>query len=52
MSNAVYGLSVGAADAVDAEKLAPFWTEALGRDVTSGASPEFATLDPYGAPRG
>ncbi|WP_030800716.1 VOC family protein [Streptomyces sp. NRRL S-337] len=46
MSNIVYGLSV---DTADAEKLARFWAEVLGRDVASGASPEFATLDPDGA---
>ncbi|MFI1370110.1 VOC family protein [Streptomyces griseochromogenes] len=41
-----YGLSV---DAADAEELARFWAEVLGRDVIPGASPEFATLDPDGA---
>jgi predicted enzyme related to lactoylglutathione lyase len=45
MSNTVYGLSV---DAADAEKLAHFWAEALGQDITSGASTEFATLAPDG----
>jgi hypothetical protein len=54
MSSTVYGLSVDAAAAdadadADAEKLAHFWAEVLGRDVASGASPEFATLDPDGA---
>ncbi|MFE2428961.1 VOC family protein [Streptomyces sp. NPDC059373] len=46
MSNTVYGLSV---DAADAEKLAHFWAEVLGRDTASGAGPEFATLGPDGA---
>ncbi|MEU0970729.1 VOC family protein [Streptomyces sp. NPDC005917] len=46
MSTTVYGLSV---DAADAEKLARFWAEVLGRDVASGASPEFAALDSDGA---
>lgn len=41
----MYGLRVDAADAADAEKLANFWAEVLGRDVASGASSEFATLD-------
>lgn len=45
MSNTVYGLSV---DAADAEKLAHFWAEALGRDIAPGASTEFATLAPDG----
>jgi hypothetical protein len=45
MTNTVYGLSV---DAADAGKLAHFWAEALGRDIASGASTEFATLDPDG----
>jgi hypothetical protein len=45
MSNTVYGLSV---DAADAEKLALFWAQALGRDTAPGASTEFATLDPDG----
>jgi len=45
MNNTVYGVSV---DAANAEKLARFWAEALGRDVAAGASTEFATLDPNG----
>jgi predicted enzyme related to lactoylglutathione lyase len=45
MSNTLYGLSV---DAADAEKLAHFWANALGRAIASGASTEFATLDPEG----
>jgi catechol-2,3-dioxygenase len=45
MTNTVYGLSV---DAADAEKLAHFWAEALGRELVSGASTEFATLTPDG----
>jgi hypothetical protein len=46
MSNTLYGVSV---DAADAEKLAHFWAEALGRDIAPGASTEFATLAPDGA---
>ncbi|MET7906257.1 VOC family protein [Streptomyces sp. NPDC005355] len=46
MSTTVYGLSVDAADAADAEKLAHFRAGILGPEVASGASPEFATLDP------
>ncbi|MEU9212796.1 VOC family protein [Streptomyces sp. NPDC048415] len=46
MSTTVYGLSV---DATDAEKLAHFWAEVLGREVASGGSPEFAALDPGGS---
>jgi hypothetical protein len=49
MSNSVYGLSV---DADDAGKLARFWAEALGREVSPGANAESASLDPDGtAPR-
>ena len=49
MTTIVYGLSI---DAADAEKLAHFWAQALGRDLAAGASTEFATLDPDGvAPR-
>ena len=46
MSNTVYGLSV---DSADAEKLAHFWAEALGRVIADGASTEFATLAQDGA---
>ena len=45
MTNTVYAVSV---DAADAEKLAHFWAAALGRDIATGASTEFATLDPDG----
>jgi len=45
VSTTVYGLSI---DATDAEKLARFWAQALGRDLASGASTEFATLAPEG----
>lgn len=41
MTNTVYGLSI---DAADAEKLAHFWAQALGRDIDAGASTEFATI--------
>jgi hypothetical protein len=43
MNSTVYGLSI---DAADAEKLAHFRAEALGRDITSGASTESAALAP------
>jgi predicted enzyme related to lactoylglutathione lyase len=46
MTNTVYGVSV---DSADAEKLAHFWAEALGRDIADGASTEFATLAQDGA---
>ncbi len=45
MSNTVYGVSF---DAADAEKLAHFWADTLGRTIAAGASTEFATLDPDG----
>jgi hypothetical protein len=43
MSNTVYGLSY---DAADAEKVARFWAEALGREIAPGASAESASLAP------
>ncbi len=49
MNNTVYGLSVGAADA---ERLAHFRAEVLGRDVTSGASPESPHSPRTGPPLG
>jgi hypothetical protein len=54
MSNTLYGLSVDtlyglSVDPADAEKPARFRAEAPSRDVASGASPEFAALDPDGA---
>jgi hypothetical protein len=45
MTSSVYGLSI---DAADAGKLARFWAEALGREVSPGANTEFAALDPDG----
>jgi hypothetical protein len=45
MSSSVYALSI---DAADAGKLARFWAEALGREVSPGANTEFAALDPDG----
>jgi catechol-2,3-dioxygenase len=41
MSNTVYGLSF---DAADAEKVARFWAETLGREIAPGASTESASL--------
>ena len=45
MSSSVYALSV---DAADAGKLAHFWAEALGREVSPGANTESAAIDPDG----
>jgi hypothetical protein len=45
MSTTLYGLSI---DTSDAAKLARFWAQALGQDITPGASTEFATLEPRG----
>jgi len=45
MSNSIYGLSI---DAADAGKLARFWAEVLGREVSPGATTESAALDPDG----